>query len=89
MPRLDGAVAPDKKPRGQAATRIPRSPKREPFAAPASAPAPLDVLNFQEARQEMIRVAAYYRAEKRGFVPGMELDDWLAAEADVEARLNE
>lgn len=24
---------------------------------------------------------AYYRAERRGFTPGFELDDWLAAEA--------
>jgi len=24
---------------------------------------------------------AYYRAERRGFMPGYELDDWLAAEA--------
>ena len=90
MPRIDGVVAPGKKPRGQAATRIPRSLKREPFtAAPASEAAPPDVPSFQEAREEMIRVAAYYRAEKRGFVPGMELSDWLAAEADIEARLNE
>jgi hypothetical protein len=37
----------------------------------------------------MIRVAAYYRAEKRGFVPGLELDDWLAAETDIDARLSE
>lgn len=27
--------------------------------------------------------AAYFRAEKRGFEPGHELDDWLGAEADV------
>jgi hypothetical protein len=35
----------------------------------------------------MIAVAAYYRAERRGFAPGSELDDWLAAEADIEALL--
>jgi hypothetical protein len=26
---------------------------------------------------------AYYKAESRGFEPGHELDDWLAAEAEV------
>lgn len=33
-----------------------------------------------------IAEAAYYRAEKRGFSPGMEIDDWAAAEAEVLAR---
>lgn len=31
----------------------------------------------------MISDAAYYRAEKRGFAPGRELDDWLEAEAEI------
>jgi hypothetical protein len=39
----------------------------------------------QEIR-EWIAEAAYYRAEKRGFLPGMETDDWVAAEAEVLAR---
>jgi hypothetical protein len=30
---------------------------------------------------------AYYRAERRGFAPGGELQDWLEAEAEVLARL--
>lgn len=37
----------------------------------------------------MIAERAYYRAEKRGFAPGRELEDWLAAEreiADLKAR---
>lgn len=33
-----------------------------------------------------IRVAAYLRAERRGFAPGNEIDDWLAAEAEVRER---
>jgi len=32
---------------------------------------------------EMIAEAAYYRAEKRGFNPGLEADDWREAEAEV------
>ena len=35
----------------------------------------------------MIAQAAYYRAEKRGFQPGPESEDWVQAEAEVRARL--
>lgn len=39
------------------------------------------------ARQRaLIAEAAYYRAERRGFSPGHELDDWLQAEAEVARR---
>ena len=34
------------------------------------------------SQEEMIAVAAYFRAEKRGFAPGNELDDWLQAETE-------
>ena len=34
-------------------------------------------------REEMVRRAAYFRAERRGFAPGYEWEDWLAAEAEV------
>lgn len=34
-------------------------------------------------------IAAYFRAERRGFVPGHEAEDWLAAEAEIALRLNE
>lgn len=32
---------------------------------------------------------AYQRAERRGFVPGRELDDWLEAEKEVLATLQD
>ena len=35
-------------------------------------------------RNEMVEQAAYYRAESRGFQPGHEMEDWLAAERDIE-----
>jgi hypothetical protein len=35
----------------------------------------------QDERARWIAEAAYFRAESRGFVPGAELEDWLAAEA--------
>lgn len=34
-------------------------------------------------RRAMVAEAAYFRAERRGFVPGHELEDWLAAESEV------
>jgi|SoiMethySBSTD1v2_1073268.scaffolds.fasta_scaffold1017057_2 hypothetical protein len=37
-------------------------------------------------RKEIAK-AAYQRAERRGFVPGHEVEDWLAAEAQVKSRL--
>ena len=36
-------------------------------------------------RGERIAVAAYFLAEKRNFSTGRELEDWLAAEQDVDA----
>jgi hypothetical protein len=36
-------------------------------------------------RESQIAVAAYYKAEHRGFTEGYEIADWLAAEQDVDA----
>jgi hypothetical protein len=38
----------------------------------------------RDIRHEMIAQAAYFRAQRRGFEPGHELEDWLAAEAEVD-----
>lgn len=40
-----------------------------------------------DERLEMIAEAAYYRAERRGFIPGYDLEDWLLAEREVDAQL--
>ncbi|HEV2284572.1 MAG TPA: DUF2934 domain-containing protein [Steroidobacteraceae bacterium] len=40
-----------------------------------------------EDRRGMIAEAAYLRAERRGFAPGHETEDWLAAEVEVDALL--
>jgi len=36
-------------------------------------------------REHLIAVTAYYRAQGRNFEPGRELEDWLAAEAEIDA----
>lgn len=40
-----------------------------------------------EERWNMIADAAYYRAEKRHFVGGDPHEDWLQAEAEIDAQL--
>lgn len=39
-----------------------------------------------DARRRDIAEVAYGLAERRGFAPGHELEDWLAAEREVDAR---
>ena len=40
-----------------------------------------------EKRHALIAEAAYLRAERRGFAPGHEEDDWLAAETEIDLAL--
>ncbi len=42
----------------------------------------------ESERREMIEVAAYLRAEARHFEGGHEVEDWLAAEVEVDQRLS-
>jgi hypothetical protein len=58
----------------------PRVPK-SPLASPPR------VQVTPEERRRLIAESAYLRAERRGFVPGHEADDWFAAEAEVDALL--
>jgi len=58
----------------------PQPRPRRPLAAPSATP---------EQRELMIAEAAYYLAERRGFAPGSELEDWLAAESAIERLLED
>ena len=54
-----------------------------PKAEQPSVPEPTQAAPDEDRDQEeRVRLAAYYRALKRGFAPGGETDDWLAAEED-------
>jgi hypothetical protein len=69
-----------------AAARKPRPPRAKPVTAPAT----LTRIEISEdVRRGMIAEAAYLRAEGRGFTggPEKEREDWLAAEAAVDALL--
>lgn len=57
------------------------SSRRQAPATETSAPV------SEEERRQMISRAAYFRAELRCFAPGGELQDWLAAEADINGQL--
>ena len=39
-----------------------------------------------KSREALIAERAYFRAQSRGFQPGHEVEDWLAAEAEIEKR---
>lgn len=48
-----------------------------------------EIPSFSDSREARIAEAAYWRAERRGFAPGHELDDWLHAEREVDAQKNQ
>ena len=77
-------------------TRQPRRREARRIAPPASDdiqmpakphPETGSVFLEPERRHVLICEAAYYRAERRGFCPGQELDDWLAAESEIDRTL--
>jgi Protein of unknown function (DUF2934) len=79
--RLPDAVNPvDPAPPTDNASRTARARKSPPAVPPRANLTP-------EARRALIAEAAYLRAERRGFAPGHETEDWLAAEAEVDSLL--
>ncbi|MGB5224873.1 MAG: DUF2934 domain-containing protein [Arenicellales bacterium] len=50
-------------------------------ASKPAKPSKLDIT--PEERWKMIAIAAYHKAEKRGFAPGNELQDWSEAEKEI------
>ena len=85
--RTTGSVRPPESPK-PAPEKI--APQQRTEAAKPAAPAstvPIRNSVSEDARRAMIAQAAYLRAERRGFAPGAELEDWMAAEAEVDALL--
>jgi len=73
--------------KGPATTaRKPKAPRAETVTTP---PTRTSVDISEDTRRGMIAEAAYLRAERRGFSggPDREREDWLAAEAEVDALL--
>jgi hypothetical protein len=71
-----------------AAARAPAAKKATTAAKPkAAAKKAKSALPDQGAIDHMIQEAAYYLAEKRNFAPGYEEEDWLAAQAEILAKV--
>ncbi len=83
---LESPVKDDKKPRktSKASTPTTAKPRRQKTRASTTE---IAIQGNGIERDEMIAVAAYYRAERRGFNGGDTLADWLEAEAEVDALL--
>jgi len=71
-------------------SRLTASPKRKvvkPAQTPHGSPTGSQTTVTPDELHRMIAVAAYCRAECRGFVGGNEVEDWLAAEAEIKKLL--
>jgi hypothetical protein len=72
----------------KAASPSPRT-KSNPVPAPSKTGTAASSDVTADQRREMIATAAYLRAEQRGFSGGSEVEDWLAAEAEIDRTLSE
>ncbi len=70
----------------KAAAKVEAPKAAAPAAAPAKA-APAKQTVSAETRSRMIAEAAYYIAEKRGFIHGHHDADWAQAEKQIDALL--
>lgn len=100
-PKSAGKRAPRKTAPAKAKTPAPRARREEPAvptvpaaaipAAPAVTAKPENGKSAAhlspEERHRLIAEAAYFRASQRGFPGGAEVEDWLAAEAEIDGKL--
>jgi hypothetical protein len=66
-------------------TAVAAAPAAKVTKAPKIAKTPLDA----NQRRHYVEVAAYFMAERRGFMTGCESEDWLAAEAEIDRLFHE
>ena len=93
-PKSAGKRAPRKTAPGKAKTSAVRTggatPAETPLAAANLAPENGKTSAARispEERHRLIAEAAYFRASQRGFPGGAEVEDWLAAEAEIDGKL--
>jgi hypothetical protein len=75
------------KPPARARTAAPTEPVLDASPALQAAAEPASPRISPEERHRLIAETAYYRASQRGFRGGAEVEDWLAAEAEVDNKL--
>jgi hypothetical protein len=63
-----------------------KAPRRKAAATPKPDTTPRSEASPEDIRK-LIEEAAYYRAARRGFAPGHELEDWVQAESEVMRRV--
>ncbi|MDR3671318.1 MAG: DUF2934 domain-containing protein [Holophaga sp.] len=85
-PKKPGKAA-DKKGQGKEPSGKPEKSSTRKTPDRTSRPAPSTV--SAEVRHQLVREAAYYRAERRGFHGGHPDEDWAAAEAEIDRMLLE
>lgn len=73
----------------KAKTSTTKAPARKKATAKKIAPAGMLLPVSHEERWRMVAEAAYYIAQRRGFVGGDPNADWAAAEAEVDALLKQ
>ena len=86
-PRPAAKKAASKKSAAKPAAAAPKATKSTapPVAKPASSGSLHKLANVSpEKRLDMIKEAAYYRAEKRSFAPGHDAEDWAMAEREID-----
>lgn len=74
-------------PRAKTPSTVTRKTARKPMDVAVVSDSGITRFVDPELRAALIAEAAYYRAQQRGFAPGHEVQDWLAAESDVDGRL--
>jgi hypothetical protein len=72
---------------GVASSRAPAKGGAKPKATKSTATSAKMQVS-EDTRRAMIAESAYLRAERRGFASGGEVEDWIAAEQEVNALLN-
>jgi hypothetical protein len=79
---------------------VKKNPKRKTVASELTDSAVMGVLESEsgaaglssidpEDRRRLVAAEAYFLAERRGFAAGNEVEDWVAAEAAVDSRLQQ
>ena len=70
----------------KAGTKTPKATKKTTTPRTQSQPKAIEL--SPESRHEMIKAAAYFRSEKRGFQGGDAISDWLVSEQEVDSALS-
>jgi len=70
---------------------VKKNPRRKTVASELTDSAVMGVLTAidPEDRRRLVAAEAYFLAERRGFAAGNEVEDWVAAEAAVDSRLQQ